>query len=564
MNIKHALFWIAVIIIITSAVFYFGWEEVISAVGEAGPLLMGVLFLMQLLTLALIAFRWYYLLNKNSLNISFGRVFAINMAGNYIESITPSVKLGGEAAKVYLLRRHTRNSYTSLAGMMLTIKYYSLMPFLVLSGMLLGLAAFQYELPGISFMAFLFLVVFFIVVAWIHHRGGVSDHDNETSPVSGKGRAKDSFVRKKSGAIAGFVRKASAHSRSIARAEDKVVLLIVSAIVWVMYPAKVYLVASMLGLDIGPVTVAVITFTSYLIGLLPLLPGGLGIFEGSMVFMFMLMGFALEEGLAVTLISRLVTYWFPLLLSAALASYLTIQPKSKKQQVSPFFSISQKVESLACAWEPAFRLYGRIFYHNKLKQEIAMSKLKPGSSVLHIGCGPCPYTAIFLAEYGMQVKALDNNAKAVQKARQMVNKRGLEDRVRIIFADGASTDCSQYDAIWISLNVYPKEKVIGQAFSSLKDGGVLIYRNVPQWLSFRYSSVSLENQAYGYDTKKHIFRLGAESVMVKEEQLRKAESPNQYLSIKSMSGPGQNLREVAIPELAKAVSCSCRLRKGGI
>jgi len=559
MIIKHALPWIVAIIIVTSGVFYLGWEEVASALGKTNPLFMGTLFFLQLLTLALIAYRWQYLINKNNQKISFGKVFAINMAGNYIESVTPSVKLGGEAAKVYLLRSHTGNSYSNLAGIMLTIKYFSLMPFIILTGFSLGFASLRYQLPAITILAFLFLVAFFLLIAWIHHRSGkskgstnigshgntISCHKEESNYLFHRACL---IARNIYETIANFVQKASKYSRNVATGKDKVLLLIISSLIWLLYPAKVYLVTHMLEINIDVVTVAIITFTAYLIGLLPILPGGLGIFEGGMVFMFVLVGFEPTEGLAVTLLSRLVTYWFPLLVSAVAAAILTLTKPDPvpSRAASPFFSTTQKIENLTNRWEPAFHIYFRLFYEKKLKREVDMANLAPGDSVLQIGCGPSPYTAIFLAKCGLNVTALDYHEEAAQKAQSLVRKRKMEDVITIVCADGSNVECSEYDAVWVSLNVSSKAKVVNHAFLSLKEGGVLIYRNVPKWLSSRFTSIPPTAKAFAaYHKEKHVFWLGAESVMVKKKTLQDAANYKDCLITKSRS----RLYKKPVPDL---------------
>ena len=53
-------------------------------------------------------------------------------------------------------------------------------------------------------------------------------------------------------------------------------------------------------------------FVAYLVSMLPLFSGGLGSFEGSMALLLLLGGITPAEGLAAALLSRVITYWFPL------------------------------------------------------------------------------------------------------------------------------------------------------------------------------------------------------------------------------------------------------------
>lgn len=195
------------------------------------------------------------------------------------------------------------------------------------------------------------------------------------------------------------------------------------------------------------------------------------------------------------------------------------KPVDSPKSVSPYFNISQKMENIANGFWPLANLYFHLIYKKKLEREMSMAGLNPGASVLHIGCGPCPYTAVFLAEHGLKVKAVDYNEEAVHKAKCLVKKKHLEDSISITCKDGKSSNNTQYDAIWVSLNVSPKEKVLEQSFLSLKDGGVLIYRNVPRWLSSYFISVLPEKWSAADQTETCTSLFGSESVMVKKNVL---------------------------------------------
>ncbi len=195
------------------------------------------------------------------------------------------------------------------------------------------------------------------------------------------------------------------------------------------------------------------------------------------------------------------------------------KPVHSPKSVSPYFNISQKLENIANGFWPLANLYFHLIYKKKLEREMAMARLNPGASVLHIGCGPCPYTAIFLAENGLKVKAVDYNEEAVYKAKCLVKKKNLEDYVSITCKNGNTSNDTQYDAVWVSLNVSPKEKVLEKSFLSLNEGGVLIYRNVPRWLSSYFISVLPEKWSAANQTETCTSLFGSESVMVKKNAL---------------------------------------------
>ncbi len=332
MTRKHAILYIIGIMAITGLAIYFGRAEIVEALSRVALPVMALLLLLQLITLSLTSFQWQLLINKNEKKLSLGRILAINMAGNYVESVTPSVKLGGEAAKIFLFNRHSGISYAKLTAIMIALKFYSLLPFLILIILILGLTFLAYDVPVFVFTAFLFLAVFFTFVAWLHFRkadhresGSIDSTETINRTEQKIHSVKGKFIqglKNKVLAISRFFNQASEHSKNLVCQREIILLTSISAIIWLAYPLKVYLVSNMLGLNAGFLIVAVITYTAYLVSMVPLLPGGLGSFEATMALMFSLNGFSPAEGLAVALLSRLITYWFPLLFSAFATAYL--------------------------------------------------------------------------------------------------------------------------------------------------------------------------------------------------------------------------------------------------
>ncbi len=191
-----------------------------------------------------------------------------------------------------------------------------------------------------------------------------------------------------------------------------------------------------------------------------------------------------------------------------------------KKRVSPFFNIAQYLESLAVRSHRVSSVYANLFYTDMLDKEFALANLKEGASVLHIGCGSYPCTALYLAQKGCRVDACDCCIEAIEKAQVMVEKEGYSSKITLFSRNGKCIDCSTYDAVWISLNVCPKEDIISQTLNRIKPGAKLIFRNNPIWLEkalFKSSQVNVEEK-YPFKVKKAVSRLGAESVIVENNQ----------------------------------------------
>ncbi len=351
---RRAFLYILGIIIIMGMVVHLGWEEIVAALSSVHPLLLVFLCVFQVGTLALTAYQWHFLVRKMYKGLSFPRVWSVYMAGSFVESVTPSVKLGGEAAKLYFFRQITSLSYRQLAGMFMAHKYISLLPFLLICFVFLLLGSFRFQLPFVTYFSFLVFALLFVLFLGVTSKA-YPEKDGHTENPGGLNLNQQGFTDNTDGfssqvtvnplgkilklfssktqRAGSFLVDAAGHSRRIVSRRERCWLMVISLLVWGTYPLKVFLITSIMGLEVTLVTVAIATYTAYLVSMVPLLPGGLGAYEGSMVFMLSLGGVAPVKGLAVVLLSRFITYWFPLMLSGVWTIYFTWKRHKKKREV---------------------------------------------------------------------------------------------------------------------------------------------------------------------------------------------------------------------------------------
>lgn len=189
---------------------------------------------------------------------------------------------------------------------------------------------------------------------------------------------------------------------------------------------------------------------------------------------------------------------------------------SQHRCVSPFYNLSQNFEHFSHYHPFIAKTYYKLFYRGMLENELALTDLKTGSKITHIGSGPYPYTAIFLARHGFTVEGWDCDYYAVEKARLLVAKFKLDQKINIKLCDGSGICNPDCDAIWVSLNVCPKEKVLSQALQSLEPGGLLVYRNLPRWMSGRYREMATDSWPAGHQVCTASTMLGAQSIVIKK------------------------------------------------
>lgn len=325
MNVRRIAIWISGVSVIALIALLCGRDELHKIISSADRRVLVGLCLLQVATVALGAYQWRFLFEKAHVRLPFKKVFTAYLAGSFIESVTPSVKMGGEAARVYFFRRISGLSYTKITGVLLIQKYLSMFPFIIICAALLFIASLYHRLPASVYLAFLcatgMLLFLFMLI-----RGSGSDKEYEREVDEEKSHSDNWKLLRRA---IGFIKEASESASGLTGRKDRYCMLIVSTFIWALYPLKVAIVVKMLGLEVSFLNIALATYVAYLVSMIPLLPGGLGTFEGSMVFMFSISGLAPAEGLSIALISRTVTYWFPLVFSACALLWVSFERNLK-------------------------------------------------------------------------------------------------------------------------------------------------------------------------------------------------------------------------------------------
>jgi len=250
-----------------------------------------LLLLIQSASLALLVTQWTALLGSSvpESRVSWRAVLPRYLAGSFVEAVTPSAKLGGEATRLALFaRRFGINASTigTLAAVRAACMPAGLVVLLPL-GVWLGATAFVPQLGGLppADSAIRWGALFVVPPAAI--------------------------------ALLGYAaRRIRAAAPSLRTAAGVVALAVV---IWALYPVKVALAAEFLGVTVSFGVVVAATFGAYLVGLFPITPGGLGGYEAAMVAVFVSAGVSPADATAITVLARAVSFWWPLALSVPAA-----------------------------------------------------------------------------------------------------------------------------------------------------------------------------------------------------------------------------------------------------
>lgn len=267
--------------------------------------------LLQLVTLGLINLQWGLAGKALGTKIPWQEILFVNMAGTFVESVTPAVKTGGEVTKVILLRSRGGLPAHRAAALVLLQKTVSMVSFFLLS--LVGLAWYvgNYGFDGpqgnlLTAGFFFFLLLLSLFLGPLFFSRGFS----RFLPLTFFNKDIRENINIFTVSLHSSFKRAFLNSRYLAG------VFLLSLFIWTLFAWKAYLIAQTLGLPVGFLQVSLITYLAYMAALVPLLPGGMGSFEAAMVFFFLPLGIPAYQGFTAAIVLRVVTFWFVFLLSA--------------------------------------------------------------------------------------------------------------------------------------------------------------------------------------------------------------------------------------------------------
>lgn len=285
------------------------WTEIVSHL-KATPLkAIMLLLIFQCITMLLINIQWKSLASKVSDHISFLDIVLMNAQGSILDSLTPGVKMGGELGRILALKSKVGAADAAIVvGLQ---KTFSLLSFLLLT--LGSLIWFSLNL-GRDHRYYLYLFTAAITALTVILAALIlfSIKPDKISGLLGKifrgSKIKtkiDEALRKYSDSLTGlFTDKRLFISQ-----------MLLGTFIWSFYVFKLLVLVKSYNIEIDYISAAAITFLSYVMGMIPLLPGGIGSFESCMILLMKIYGLPMEVGATIAIVFRFATFWFEFILS---------------------------------------------------------------------------------------------------------------------------------------------------------------------------------------------------------------------------------------------------------
>lgn len=301
-------------------VFYlFNILEVFSNMVQVGPLGIGVFILNASLIILIGGISWQIILRAYGFDLPFGDVLRIKTIGFAISYLTPSMYIGGEPIRVYLLGKKHRVSMTRIGATVVVDKFLELSAglFYIFLGSIFTLI--RYNLSPQIFTILVMVNVFFVVVMVLFLVSFVYKN-RSFSALAGLLR-KFKPLRKIIDLIMPTIIKLE---KEIFFAFDKygkttfkvfLLNLLIGGLIFIKPGIFFYFLDLIFNLS----QLALLFALTHLILALQFTPGALGIFEWGEVGIFGLIGVESEKALAYSLMVRLAD-----LLIVAMASIIGV------------------------------------------------------------------------------------------------------------------------------------------------------------------------------------------------------------------------------------------------
>lgn len=314
MKHKTLIFLAFGLIIMAIMLWFIGIDQVLRALTIANPLYVALAILLQVFSYFLFTLRWQFINHITDKDFSFKRLLPMVIVSLSVNNITPSGRGGGEPVRAYLLTKEAGDPFSETFATVIADRALDTFPFVILAIITIVGLMTQLTLPPAIIIVMIIAVIGIIIAVSllifmsINEAFGIKI----TKWISNlaikilKKRDPEVIKNKIESAVEGFqstMRIMTSDKRMIYYA------LPLSFIIWIVEVIRVYVVFVAFGCTVSPIIIGEVFIVASLVGMIPLLPGGLGAIDGFMILLYSSSGISPSTSAAATVIERLISFW---------------------------------------------------------------------------------------------------------------------------------------------------------------------------------------------------------------------------------------------------------------
>ena len=301
-------------------------ESLLHSVKQIPLWLAALLVGLQIVSQLFVNLQWHQIAKFTDAKVSFGNMFYINCQGAVMDSITPGVKVGGEVTRAVQISRRGNCSGEQAASVVALQKLFSLSAFFFINLFTVGYLIGRVPLLQVRYVQFLvygILLLFLLLFAGIFLAP-----QRIKAYLQSRKEPRFSWTCRARGFLLTLLNQVASIRKNT---KAWILLLLLSFLIWLLYPVKMYILAVQFFPDTDAVYIGAVTFAAYMVAMIPIFPGGLGGFEGTMSGLFLAMGFAASDAVVVTVLFRFITFWFVMLFSLGFIGFCKVVTIFEKQ-----------------------------------------------------------------------------------------------------------------------------------------------------------------------------------------------------------------------------------------
>ena len=301
------------IIILLVMLWFIGIDNVITALKLANVYIVVLAVVVQIFTYFLYALRWQILNKSADMVVSIKELLPMVLVGLAVNNITPSGRGGGEPVRAYVLSNEKNYSFEDTLATVVADRALDTFPFVVLAAITIVAMTLYFDMPTWMIAVFIVSVIAIIIILAVLIYMCINPNFGKRVDgwIIGLVRR---FYKKNSEEFENSIHKAIFGFQDTMKnlVSDKKALCYtvpLSFVIWIFEIIRVYLVFLSFGANVDLIVIGEVFIVASLVGMIPLLPGGLGAIDGVMILLYSNAGITSSVSAAATVIERLISFW---------------------------------------------------------------------------------------------------------------------------------------------------------------------------------------------------------------------------------------------------------------
>lgn len=303
-------------------------QEVYLLIKEINSFYFLLAFVSCLLTILLWNLRFLISL-RGLINISYLKLFPVLLAGIFVNQITPGAGTGGEPVRAYFLNKKYKKPKSKILGCIFADKFFNLVVFIFFVVFSIFFVLIFLKISSIAKIILLIflLIIFscaFLFVKFLFGKSKINFGWLIRIIFSFRNIRKkfktqknfENYFHKRIEHFSLLFKKVFLHKRTF------YISMLISLTIWILNFLTSYFLFLSIGVHINFLWIIIVVSLGQFIGEISLFPGGIGLIEGMTFLLYSAFGIIQPFALIVAFLSRIIFYFFSLLIGGICLAYL--------------------------------------------------------------------------------------------------------------------------------------------------------------------------------------------------------------------------------------------------